>query len=134
MNAHRTLCAIGLIGLAGLTDLAAQIPRVLKGRVLVDGTRRPLGGAEVVLMDLGSLARTDAAGLFLLAVPPPPYRIQVRRIGYLSRAYRIKNEADTLEVEFVLQPAAVQLESLSVIGKSEPISARLLFCDKLNRN
>ncbi len=133
MTLSRVLLAIGCLWLGSVANATGQVPRVLKGRVLVDGTRRPLAGAEIVLMDLGSLARTDPAGVFQLTVPPPPYRIQVRRIGFLSRAYRIKNTADTLEVEFVLQPSAVQLESLSVIGKTEPISARLADFERRRR-
>ena len=134
MRIRPTLVVLGLLGLvANQSRLAAQVPRILKGRVVAEGTRRPLAGAEVVLMDLGRLARTGLTGGFELSVPPPPYRIQVRRIGYLSRAYRIKNEADTLEIEFLLQPSAVQLDSLSVIGKSEPISARLADFERRRR-
>ena len=118
---------------AGPTGLTAQVPRILKGRVVAEGTRRPLAGAEVVLMDLGRLARTGLSGTFELSVPPPPYRVQVRRIGYLSRGYRIKNGADTLEIEFLLQPSAVQLDSVSVLGKTEPISARLADFERRRR-
>ena len=134
MLVRPALVAIGLFGLVvSPTALMAQAPRILKGRVVSEGTRRPLAGAEVVLMDLGRLARTGLNGVFELTVPPPPYRVQVRRIGYLSRAYRIKNEADTLEIEFLLQPSAVQLDSLSVIGKTEPMSARLADFERRRR-
>ncbi len=121
-----SLAGLALLGLlAGSPDLAAQAPRILRGRVVSEGTRQPLVGAEVVLMDLGRLARTGLSGAFELQVPPPPYRIQVRRIGFHARAYRIKNEADTLEVEFFLAPSAVQLDSISVLGKPATVSGRL---------
>ena len=129
----RSILALGALWLALPTGITGQAPRILKGRVVTEGTRQPLAGAEVVLMDLGRLARTGPAGGFELSVPPPPYRIQVRRIGYLSRAYRIKTEADTLELEFLLQPSAVQLDSLSVIGRIEPISARLADFERRRR-
>ena len=71
------LVAIGTCCLAaGPTGLTAQVPRILKGRVVAEGTRRPLAGAEVVLMDLGRLARTGLSGTFELSVPPPPYRVK----------------------------------------------------------
>jgi len=134
MLLRRVLFAVGLLALAVTTpDLAAQVPRILKGRVVAEGTRQPLVGAEVVLMDLGRLARTGLSGTFELSVPPPPYRVQVRRIGYHSRAYRIKNVADTLEIEFLLQPSAVQLDSITVTGKTQPISARLADFERRRR-
>lgn len=126
-DARWSLAGLGLLVLAaGSPDLTAQAPRILRGRVVAEGTRQPLAGAEVVLMDLGRLSRTGLSGSFELQVPPPPYRIQVRRIGYHARAYRIKNTADTLEVEFFLAPAAVQLDSISVLGKAASVSARLV--------
>ncbi len=126
-DARWSLAGLGLLVLAaGSPDLTAQAaPRILRGRVVAEGTRQPLAGAEVVLMDLGRLSRTGLSGSFELQVPPPPYRVQVRRIGYHARAYRIKNPADTLEVEFFLAPAAVQLDSISVLGKAASVSGRL---------
>jgi len=103
----------------------AQAPHLLKGRVVSEATHQPLADAEVVLMDFGRLVRTGATGAFSIMVPSVPYRLQVRRIGYLSRAFRFKGRADTLEVEFTLVPTAMVLESLTVTGKSGSVSPRL---------
>jgi hypothetical protein len=107
------------------TPAPSLVPRVLKGRVLSGATRQPLVGAEVVLMDLGRLVQTGPTGAFAIEVPAAPYRLQVRRIGYLAKAFRFRTRADTMEVEFLLMPSAVTLDSLTVTGKPTFVSARL---------
>lgn len=130
------LLAMLTVGLAPVVARAQPLPepqtfpRVLKGRVLSDANRAPLAGAEVVLMDYARLARTGPSGAFTLNVPDGAFRLQVRRIGYLSKAFRFRTRADTMEIEFALTPSAVVLDSLTVAGKTERISARLADFDR----
>lgn len=114
-------------------DTTAFAGRVLKGWVRSAVNRDALAGAEVVLMDFGRLARTGPTGGFTLVVPSTPYRLQVRRIGYQSKAFRFRTQRDTVEVEFLLMPSAVTLESLTVTAKPEVVSARLQDFERRRR-
>lgn len=124
------LALVPLVASAQPLPEPPQFPRVLKGRVLSDANRAPLGGAEIVLMDYSRLARTGPSGAFTLNVPDGSFRLQIRRIGYVSRAFRFRTRADTMEVEFALTPSAVTLDSVTVTGKTERISARLAEFDR----
>ena len=111
----------------------APATRVLKGRVLSEANRAPLVGAEIVLMDFARLTRTGLSGTFILDIPDGPFRLQIRRIGYLSRAFRFRTRSDTMEVEFTLTPSAVVLDSITVAGQANTMSPRLAEFDRRRR-
>ena len=86
--------------LAKVETIVAQ--SVLKGRVVADSTRVPLGGAEVAIPTLGIGTRTDSLGMFRLAgVSAGAHAVVVRHTGFADRTERVNMVAgDSLEREF----------------------------------
>jgi hypothetical protein len=108
--------------LAGSTPAAAQL---VSGRVLEDGTERAVGGATIELMDTTGLVRgsavADTAGAFRVMVPQPGmYRLRVSHIAYATTETPTINAALGVQVrlELRMNPTAVSLEPLRVVGRS----------------
>jgi len=111
MRAHRlVVLAVAAAGLlAGGRPLAAQTSPV-RGRVVERETGLPVAGAEVLDPATGGvLARTDTAGVFVLAGPIA--RVRVRRLGYSPRDV---TAAGGRLVTVVLDPLPIALEAVVV--------------------
>lgn len=105
---------LALVALLASASAWAQGPARLAGRVLDGVTQGPVAGAELVAGELRAV--TGADGSFVLGnVPPGRVELRIRRIGYAAAREAI-DLAPGLErtVSLVLQPLAVQLESLTV--------------------
>jgi hypothetical protein len=62
---------------------ATSVARALLTGTVVDSTNKPVSGAEVTLVDLNAVTRTNARGAFRFdAVPPGAHALRVRAIGY----------------------------------------------------
>ncbi len=60
-----------------------SVARALLTGTVVDSTNKPVSGAEVTLVDLNAVTRTNARGAFRFdAVPPGAHALRVRAIGY----------------------------------------------------
>jgi TonB-dependent starch-binding outer membrane protein SusC len=117
--------------LAALTLCAAPLlaqGRVITGRVLEDGTRAPLGSAQIQVVgtQLGALSRED--GTFTInGVPARDVTLSVRRIG--SPPSSVQVSATTSSVEIVLKKDVLKLDQVVVTGQATGISRRNLAND-----
>jgi hypothetical protein len=115
--------AVVMIGLYGAAAPAAA--QLVLGKVVEEGTDRPVGGAAIELVDTTGLRRgeavADTSGAFRIMVPQPGvYRLRVSHIAYaMAESASINAELGMqVEVELSLSPTAVALEPLRVVGRS----------------
>lgn len=120
MRLHVALLAIAL--LAGSTPAAAQL---VSGKVLEERSEQPVGGAMIELMDTTGLRRAttvaDTAGAFSIMVPQPGlYRLRISHIAYATAETEVIRAAvgEQVELELRMNPTAVSLEPLRVVGRS----------------
>jgi hypothetical protein len=119
-----------LVVAAVLAPFAAAAPsraQVVSGRLVEQGSERPVVRATVELMDGNSRrARTvtDSAGRFAIDVPGRgTYRVRASRLGYrpsLSREMTIAT-LDSLDIVFQLAANTVELEPLEVKASSRRV-------------
>ena len=103
-------------------DLMAQLPENpagvarVRGRVVDSATGGPLAGADVMIVEHGLHATTNAAGEFTLAdVIPGKLALVVRHIGYRPEFVQTDVDAGgTATVAPRLRPAPFRLEDLDV--------------------
>jgi len=107
------LCAVSLAAPA-----TAQRGAILRGRVLMDSTKQPVPGAEVVIGDRGPAVAADSLGRFRLAgIPPGQHRVLVRRMGFEPFSAPLRfSQSDSLDVEFFLEPVAQSLPRLEIVS------------------
>lgn len=112
---------------AAQADAAAG--RGIVGRVAEEGTRRPVAGVTVTLVNERgqgvTSAVTDAAGGFHLDVPMPGrFQLRTQRVGYqrsLSQAMTMA-PGDMVQVELVVSTDAVVLAPLTVVASSRDVT------------
>lgn len=111
----QTIAFVVAMAVAG-TDLQAQ-SRNLRG-IVTDTSGRPIQNAEVRIMELGRVARTDSTGAF--AIPRLTARVvdlTIRRLGYEMRFMRvsmISGEGDSVVIALASEPvvlAGVEIEA-----------------------
>lgn len=84
----------------------------VSGRVLDDHTMQPLSYAIVKVLNLELLATTDANGTFCIEnVPQGPTSIEIRTLGYITRAIQFNLERNT-----DLKNIRLKEENLSIPG------------------
>lgn len=112
--AQASVIAIAM-AMAG-TDAQAQ-SRNLRG-VVTDTTGRPVQNAEVRIMDLGRMARTDSTGSFAITrLTARVVDLTIRRLGYEMRFMRvsmISGEGDSVVIALKSEPvvlAGVEVEA-----------------------
>jgi hypothetical protein len=121
--------------LAALAGIGARVTSVegqrVEGQVVADGTRAPVMGAQVVLVDVDGVGRasmrTDSIGAFTLDAPGAGrYRLRVERPGYQPYDSPVLplERGETIAVEVRLGPGAIPLEPLVVVGRSRPLPGR----------
>jgi hypothetical protein len=121
----RWLIALALTGLLPASPATAQ---VVSGRVLEDGTNRPVDGALVSLVDTRGDTKVqtlaDAAGRFSIAPKKAgEYIVQAERIGYetmRSPLFAMTPEG-AVEMDLVMDPQPIGLEGLEVTTESEAV-------------
>ena len=107
--------------------------QVLKGSVRADSTGAPIISAEVVFEGTSFQTRTDRLGGFRIGgITPGTYRVAVRSVGFRPLpAEAVIAAGDTIDVDFVLTPVAVELAPLEVTAnKPEVLSARMREFDE----
>jgi hypothetical protein len=97
---------------------SAKRPGVIEG-IVTDSSLIPIPGAEVAVVSSGIAVRTGLDGRFRLpCLPRPSCILIVRRIGFFPASMIVRlSEFDTLHVSFTLDPAAQELESVTVMGE-----------------
>ncbi|MGH7500483.1 MAG: SusC/RagA family TonB-linked outer membrane protein [Longimicrobiales bacterium] len=97
---------------------AAQTTGTIAGTVLDEETQRPLLGAQVSIPGTSLGALVDRDGRFTVSgVPAGEATVRVERIGYGANEQTVTVPGGgTAVVNFALQPQAVSLEELVVVG------------------
>ena len=101
--------ALGIAVLSSAPEAQSQGVGALTG-VVLDSAGTRLEGAEVRLQGSALVARTDSAGVFLLAAPAGSAELRVRRLGYHPSALAvaiIAGETQTLAIVLVINPTLV---------------------------
>jgi hypothetical protein len=119
--------ALAVLGV-GAAVSGASAQTVLKGRVTVDTTLRPVPGAEVIVRPGDHRAVADARGEFVLGgLPGGLVHVTVRAVGFRALAADLDFPAnDTLELTFELSPLAQRLDSIAVTARAAPVSAKVI--------
>lgn len=99
--------------------VAAQGTGTIRGVVLEYGTRRPVSGAEVMVVDTRVAVMTDAQGRYQVSAPAGREVIlRAHRPGYASVIEQVRPIADAvLVVDFTLAARAEVLSALNVEGR-----------------
>jgi TonB-linked SusC/RagA family outer membrane protein len=103
--------------LAGV-PLHGQQGSTIRGTVTQQGTMRPIQGVQVSMEGTGRGSITDATGAYrITSVPPGSHSVRAQIIGFGSQTRSITVQAgQTLEVNFELQEAAVDIDEIVVVG------------------
>ncbi len=110
---------------AGSVPVHGQGPtRPLNGTVREEGSRNPIGSAQIVVKGttIGTVTRDD--GAFTLQVPQGAVTLTVRRIGYPPTDVAVAATAATVEV--LLRRDPLNLDEVVVTGQATGISRRNL--------
>jgi len=98
----------------------AQAGGAIQGRVTATGSQQPITGAQVRVEGTTSVAVTDVQGRFQLQnVPSGARTLQVTALGHRAGSARVTVGATPAEVEIQLQPDALGLDELVVVGYGE---------------
>ena len=115
--------------LAGLLlasgSAAAQVPtRPITGIVTEDGSKAPIGSAQIQVRGTttGSLTRED--GTFSVRVPGGDVTLIVRRLGYPPVEVRVLASQSTVNI--VMRKDALKLDQVVITGQATGISRRNL--------
>ena len=100
--------ALAIVLCLSAPPLGAQARAVLRGSVLVDGSDKPIAGAEVSLPRLLLGARTDTSGAFRLGdIPAGRHQLTVRRVGFIPMTTEMTFAAgDSVEADLLLSAVA----------------------------
>lgn len=103
--------------------VAAQGTGTIRGVVLEYGTRRPVSGAEVMVVDTRVAVMTDAQGRYQVSAPAGREVIlRAHRPGYASVIEQVRPIADAvLVVDFTLAARAEVLSALNVEGRDTAV-------------
>lgn len=119
--------------LAGM--LLATLPSALSaqtatfaGTVVIDGTSKPLPGAEVGIAALGLTVRSDKAGNFTLTgIPAGKHEIVVRLVGYDPFGAELTFAAgQRVEADVTLTPSSTKLAKVDVRDTLRTVNPRLV--------
>lgn len=122
MRDARVRHVLAVVGLSSfLGSPAAAQPTPVEGVVTVVGSREPVAGALVYLLDVELRAvravLTDSAGAFRLTAPAPgPYGLRIERIGFEPARFPtfVLPPGGVRSLRPVVQVRPVELEGLSV--------------------
>lgn len=84
-------------------------------------TRSPLVAAEIVILSLRKVAKTDTSGHALITgLAAGEYSVRVRRLGY-DAVTRTVTVGDSVEAVFALKPVALRLDPVAVDRPVVPV-------------
>jgi len=100
---------------------AAAQSTILVADVAENGTGAPLVDAEVVLLDLHRVARTNWIGEAVIGdVPAGRHRIRVRKLGYAAADIELEFRGDTVGPVFMLTRESTSLDTVRVTAERFP--------------
>lgn len=118
MRQPRFRSLVLLLALGASPALAQRAPgAVLLGRVVVDSTKQPVGGAEVIIPSLTRRTVTDSLGRFRLdGIAPGRRGLRVNRIGYAPLRTAVEFSAgDTVELEIGISPSTEEMAAIEIV-------------------
>ncbi|ALL06110.1 SusC/RagA family TonB-linked outer membrane protein [Pedobacter sp. PACM 27299] len=94
-----------------------QTPGKIKGRIL-DESGNPLVGAGVKVVELKRSVSADAAGYFVMDVPPGTYTVEVSYISFSTqrRTEVVVTEGKSVTLNFTLKDELSKLDEVVVVG------------------
>ncbi len=114
VGVKRTLLSLFILSAALPIDLAAQ---ATFSAVVRDASGRPLGDVDVSIPSLGLRTKTDSSGRARIPdVLRGGYSIRARRLGFEPFAGRVQIDTDTPELNIVLKPVTITLDTMRVTG------------------
>ncbi|HUH14161.1 MAG TPA: TonB-dependent receptor, partial [Longimicrobiales bacterium] len=119
--------ALSLAVLALALPAAAQTTGKIEGRVRDAQSGQPLAGAQVVVdgTTLGNISNADGY-YFINNVPAGLHDVRAQFIGYQTVTVTGQRvlAGQTMTVSFELQPSAVEIAGIEVVGESNPLLPR----------
>lgn len=121
--------ALALAGLVAFAPPAAAqraTGALLLGTVVVDSTKQPVGGAEVLIPSLGLRAVTDSLGRFrLVGIAPGRRGLRVNKMGYAPLRTAVEfSSGDTVEMEIGITPSTEEMAAIEIV-EAQNASRRL---------
>jgi hypothetical protein len=124
LSAPRARLRLALLSLALLVVAAPASAQMIHGRLVEDGTLKPVSGATVTLLDangreLNRVALTNETGTFFLRVEPGRYKLGIKRIQYsplVTQVIPLKKD-EIFEGTFRVSPIAVRLATQRISAK-----------------
>jgi outer membrane receptor protein involved in Fe transport len=102
-----------------ISSLAAA-EDTLRGRV-TDASGRPVGAAQVTVLELGRATRTDREGNFALGgLPAGEYTLRVTAPGFASETRRITGHESVPNLTVALRERVFELETVAVTASRSP--------------
>lgn len=109
------------------TPVAGQVTGTVRGHLIDVTTRRPVDGAEVLVVGTDRRVLTDPSGRFELTVRAGEVDLRARRVGYATVTKRvIVAPAEEVTVDFELSQAAIGLDVVVVTGAGAETEKRKL--------
>ena len=121
----RGVVALAALALAFPTALEAQTGSI-RGEVVDAITQRPIGGAQVEIVDSRQGGLTNTSGQFLiLNVPVGEHEVRIQYIGFATVSQTVTvASGETAVADFALAQAALQLDQIVVTGTARETEAR----------
>lgn len=106
------------IAVAPPTVLTQESPRSTLVALVADRvTGAPLEGAEVVIISLRRMGRSDGEGRSQISgIPWGTHRVRVRRLGRVAQDMEISFVGDSVKRVFLLAPVASEIETVTVVA------------------
>ncbi len=110
------ICA-GMMLLLAATARPQEKTGVIGGIVTDSASGEPLRGATVRALDTRSGAITNAAGAFILRLPPGTHTLSFSMVGYRTTRCDVILEGDSVWFGTELRPAAVEMDAIVVTAE-----------------
>ncbi len=117
--------ALAVFALALPTALEAQTGSI-RGEVVDAITQRPIGGAQVEIVESRQGGLTNTSGQYLiLNVPVGEHEVRIQFIGFATASQTVSvSSGETAVANFELSQAALQLDQIVVTGTAQGSQAR----------
>jgi len=99
------------------STMAAQTTGTVRGKAVDASTKEGLVGANILVVGTTRGTSTDVDGKFTLTLPPGPYTLEVRILGYTRTTRSVTLTAgQTVDVQFDLQQDVLKMDEVVVTG------------------
>lgn len=99
----------------------------ITGHVVEAGTGEHIPGITISIKGTSLGATTDASGHYAIRnITPGSYDVEARCVGYVTASRHVTVKADeTLEINFTIEPDALQLDQVVVTGNRSEVRRRM---------